>query len=315
MTPRRLRVTAVSLNTALDRTLRVERLRPGAVHVAAAECLGAGGKAVNVARALLALGVEARIVGLAGGAVGRSVRALARGEGLPARWFPTDGATRVCTIVVDPENGATVLNGRGPVVAPLAVISLEAYLFRRAARGDAIALTGSLPPGLPVDLYARWGDRCRALGAALVALDAHGAVLAAGLRSVPDVVKVNREEFARTAPGESLAGRARALLRSGVGLVVVTQGEDGAVAFAPDGAWRVPAARVAAVNPTGSGDVFLAGLLAGRAHGLPLSEALALAAAAAALNAARLGPGPDDLASARALARTLSPERLPADGG
>ncbi len=309
---RRPAVTAVSLNTALDRTLELTRLTPGRVHVTARELESAGGKAVNAARVLASLGLVARVVGLAGGAAGRRARALARAEGLRATWVATAGESRVCTVLVDPEHGATVINGRGPEVAASELAALERAALARAARGDALVLAGSLPPAVPEDVYAVWTRRARAAGAPLVALDAHGPPLAAALSAAPDIVKVNREEFAALGPDVSLAAIAGRLLAGGVGLVVVTQGSEGALAFTRDGVWRAEAARVRACNATGSGDAFLAALVAGRLEGRHVPEALALATAAGALNAERLEPGVPGRPQVEALAGRVDVRAVPA---
>ncbi len=304
-------VTTVSLNTALDHTLRLGRLRPGTVHVVCEERLCAGGKAVNVARALNGFGQRVRVLGLAGGSTGQRVRAAARAERIAATWFATAGETRHCTIVADADGRATVLNGRGPAVARTELAPLEAALLDRAAQGDVIVLSGSLPPAVDPDLYGRWTTLCRAAGARLVVVDAHGPALAGALQATPDLVKVNAAEFALVAAGRPLAEAAPALVAAGVGTLVVTDGERGAVGVQRHGtALRVAAPPVRTVNPTGSGDVFLAGLLSALLDGMALGPALCLAVAAGALNAASLGPGPSEATAARTLAATLAARPL-----
>jgi 1-phosphofructokinase family hexose kinase len=292
-------VTVVSLNTALDRTVSLDRLVPGAVHLAGSEGAVAGGKALNVARVAAALGLRVRILALVGGETGRQVRRLAAQEGLLARWVTTVGETRVCTILVDGENGATVVNGRGPEVRPEEVEALAERLWRRAAAGDTVVLTGSVPPGVPEDLYGEWVRRCRSLGAAEVVLDASGPRLTAGVAARPDVVKVNVHEFAVLAAGRDPLEAARDLVAAGVRLVVVTRGAHGAFAVSPQGAWLAEPPPVRAVNPTGSGDAFLAALLDARSRALDLPTALAWASAAGALNAAQLMPGVPDREAVR----------------
>jgi 1-phosphofructokinase family hexose kinase len=283
--------TIVSLNTALDRTVAIDRLAPGQVHVAREEVVVAGGKGLNVARVAAALGVPVRTLALVGGESGRQVRQLAAAEGLRVDWVRIAGETRTCTILVDRERRATVVNGRGPTVAAAEWQALAARLERRAAAGDAVVLTGSAPPGVPDDVYGRWIARLRALGASALLLDASGALLRHGVAAHPDVVKVNEAEFAAIAAGRGLTETARALVAAGVGLVVVTRGEAGALAFDAAGALAAAAPPVETVNATGSGDAFLAGLLLARHQGADVAGALALATAAASLNAAQLAPG------------------------
>src|SRR5262245_3770495 len=96
-------ILCVTPNPAIDRTLEVPGLRPGAVMRAGASRVAAGGKGVNAARALVALGARARCMGPLGGASGRILADLAAAEGLPAVWTWCEGETRSCLILVDSE--------------------------------------------------------------------------------------------------------------------------------------------------------------------------------------------------------------------
>jgi fructose-1-phosphate kinase PfkB-like protein len=173
---------------------------------------------------------------------------------------------------------------------------------------DWMTLSGSLPPGAPVDGYARLAADGAQAGVP-VALDAHGAALAHGVAVRPPIVKVNVAEAADVVPVDAALGvtdRALAAAhglraRSG-GAVVVTCGEDGLVGLAPGGtAWR-GRLDVHGPYPVGSGDACLAGLLTALIDGAEWPEALALALGAAAANAEQPGAGSVDGARARDLA-------------
>lgn len=289
-------VLVVSLNTALDRTLLVPGLTPGAVHRIARERIVGGGKGPNVARILLALGVRSRLVGFAGGGTGeRAVRDL-ESAGLHGTWVPTRGESRTCEIIVDPAGPAsTVLNGQGPVIAPGEWEALYDAVDRllRNPSPDLLVLTGSLPPGVPPDAYARLADRARRAGVPS-ALDATGEALSLGAGAVPSLIKVNAEELAdafgaRIGAPDDLAGLAAIPIGAGVAQVVVTDGARGATLFSPDAVLRARPLPGPVVSPIGCGDAFLAGLIAARLQGGSHEDQLRLAMAAACANLASFG--------------------------
>lgn len=284
-------IVVLSLNTALDRTVRVDSLIPGRTHVARQEFACAGGKALNVARTASALGLPVEVVGFAGGTVGRTVRNLASREGITGRWVSTSGESRTCTVLVGDGGEATVINGRGPAVTMDEYQTLVQRVEERVRRGSVLVMTGSAPPGIAHDVYAKVLAQARQRGVAATVVDASGPLLVAAARAGPTILKVNREEFSLLCEDTDAASSVRCLMEGGTRLVVITLGADGAMAFATEGAWRVAPLNVDVVNPTGAGDAFLAGLLAGLTRRWPLTRALALATAAAALNTSRLAPG------------------------
>ncbi len=154
-------VLCVTPNPALDRTLEVPNLRPGAVMRATSERVAAGGKGVNVARALKALGAEARCMGPLGGANGRILADLAAAEGLESAWTWCEIETRSCLILVDPAaREATVINEVGPRLSAEDWKRVCSDVLGEAARAAAVCFSGSLPPGVPPEGLA---DLCRSL--------------------------------------------------------------------------------------------------------------------------------------------------------
>ncbi len=202
-------IVIAALNPALDVTHHVPGVDWSGVNRAAQVRARPGGKGLNVARTLRALGADVRVVGLAGGAAGAAVAAGLAAAAVPARFVPVSGETRRTFTVVDSERGgAALFNEPGPRV------SAEEYgrfldCYRDALAGArAVVLSGSLPPGLPVGAYAELGGLAAEAGVPVV-LDAHGAALAAGAASRPAIVKPNLAELELLA-GRSLAGPAPA---------------------------------------------------------------------------------------------------------
>lgn len=243
-----------------------------------------GGKGLNVARVLAALGHEVTVTGFVGGATGRAVQEqLTHTAGVVDALVPVAGPTRRTIAVADTATGDTTqLNEPGPSVTPAEWSAFqEAYevLLRSAS---AVALCGSLPPGVPVGAYAQLVRTARAL-AVPVLLDTSGEPLRRGLAARPDIVKPNADELAELTGSHDPSQATRDARRRGAHSVVASLGAEGLLARTPDGDWRAAPPRAVRGNPTGAGDSVVAGLLSGLVERLPwperLSRAVALSAA------------------------------------
>jgi 1-phosphofructokinase family hexose kinase len=303
-------------NLTIDRTAAIGELRPGDVLRFEDVVVTPGGKGVNVARAALALGAPAVLVGLTPGRIGAAAAAMLADEGVDLAGIAVPGEIRSTTVVLERSGRVTVMNEPGPPLAPADWDRYEAAVADRLAGHRVLACSGSLPPGAPADAYARLAVRAAAAGVAAI-VDVTGAHLAAALAAGADVVTPNLAEAEgllhgradeTVEAGDAAQVRARAeaaaaeLLSRGARRAVVTAGEAGA-AFA-DGAttaW-LPAPRVTVRNPVGAGDAFVGGLGVALERGRPFAAAVALAAAAAAasVETARAGTLDPDRAAALA---------------
>ncbi|MFJ6667870.1 MULTISPECIES: 1-phosphofructokinase family hexose kinase [unclassified Streptomyces] len=277
-------ILTVTLNTALDITYRVRSLRPHASHRISEVIERPGGKGVNVARVLAALGHEVTVTGFAGGSTGRAVRDGLAGTGGPAdALVPVAGATRRTIAVVDELSGDTTqLNEPGPQIAPA---EWAAFLDRYAellSGASAVALCGSLPPGVPVGAYAGLIRTARSLGVPVL-LDTSGEPLRRGVAARPDLIKPNADELAELTGSHDPLRATEDARRRGARTVIASLGPNGLLATTPEGRWRAtPPGRVHG-NPTGAGDSAVAALLSGLVTRLPwptrLAHAIALSAA------------------------------------
>jgi 1-phosphofructokinase family hexose kinase len=278
----------VNLNLAVDHIAEVEDLIPGGVHRSARSARSAGGKGVNVARALRAFALPCVVAGFLGGRAGAEIARGLRDEGIEVSFTRIRGESRTCLILDDPERRLqTVLNEPGPEVSPAEMARFHARFRGLLCDAGAVVVTGSLPPGLPADTYAGLVETARRAGKETF-LDASGAPLGPALGAKPDWVKINRAEAesvaGRRASGPRLAERLRAL---GAGRAVVTLGARGAILASEEGTVSIEPPGIAARNAVGAGDAAMAGLAAGALGGLSPEEAVRLAVAtgtAASLN-------------------------------
>ncbi|MGA5822615.1 1-phosphofructokinase family hexose kinase [Kitasatospora sp. NPDC094028] len=279
-------ILTVTLNTALDVTYRVDRLRPHGSNRVRAKAERAGGKGVNVARVLHALGRASVVTGFAGGTAGAALRRELAEAGLPESLLPIAGETRRTVAVVDESAGdATILLEPGPAVPAEDWDRLLDRLRRLLPGAAAVVLSGSLPPGVPEDAYARLVRLAHDHRVPAV-VDADGAALRAALAAGPDLVKPNVDELAAATGLADPAAAAAALLSGGAGAVVASLGPDGLIAFTAHGSWQARPPEQLAGNPTGAGDAAVAALTLGLVDAAPwperLAEAVALSAAAVA---------------------------------
>ncbi|MEU2929803.1 1-phosphofructokinase family hexose kinase [Streptomyces sp. NPDC007251] len=273
-------ILTVTLNTALDLTYRVRSLRPHASHRVSEVVERAGGKGVNVARVLAALGHEVTVTGFAGGGTGREIRdRLAGVPGLTDALVPVAGPTRRTIAVVDELSGDTTqLNEPGPQIAPA---EWGAFLDRYdelLPSASAVALCGSLPPGVPVGAYASLVRVARAHRVPVL-LDTSGEPLRRGVAARPDLVKPNADELAELTGSHEPLRATQDARRRGAHAVVASLGPQGLLAVTPEGRWRAAPPAAVHGNPTGAGDSAVAGLLSGLVQQLPWPDRLARAVA------------------------------------
>ncbi|MFD8520278.1 1-phosphofructokinase family hexose kinase [Streptomyces capillispiralis] len=276
-------ILTVTLNTALDITHRVPSLRPGSSHRVSEVTERPGGKGVNVARVLAALGHEVTVTGFAGGTTGRILRdRLTEVPGLVDALVPVSGPTRRTVAVVDARSGSTTqLNEPGPTIAHAEWSAFQAVYGDLLASASAVALCGSLPPGVPVGAYAGLVRTARTAGVPVL-LDTSGAALRRGVAGRPDILKPNAEELAELTGFHEPLRAAQDARRRGAGTVVASLGPEGLLALTPEGHWRAaPPARLPG-NPTGAGDAAVAGLLSALVEHRPWPDRLARATALSA---------------------------------
>jgi tagatose 6-phosphate kinase len=277
-------ILTVTLNTALDVTYRVPALRPHASHRVTEVTERPGGKGLNVARVLAALGHEVTVTGFTGGATGRTVQEqLTATPGVVDALVPVSGATRRTIAVVDAASGDTTqLNEPGPTVSSAEWAAFQEAYAHLLPGMAAVALCGSLPPGVPVGAYATLVRLAKAASVPVL-LDTSGEALRRGVAARPDLIKPNADELAELTGSHEPLRATQDARRRGARSVVASLGTEGLLAVTPEGRWRAtPPARVHG-NPTGAGDAAVAGLLSGLVERLPwpdrLSRAVALSAA------------------------------------
>lgn len=288
------RVVVVTPNPAIDVTYGVSALTPGETLRVCSVERRPGGKGINVARVLIALGHEPVVVLPLGGAPGAWIRAALEEFGVAARVTPIDGLTRTCVTVTAPHGHPTVLNEPGPAVSRVEWDHLLADTVRLLTDASMLIVSGSLPGGADDTIITALVTAARDANVPVL-LDVAGGPLLAAARAGADIIKPNAQELLEATGAPALADAIAVIRAFGVRLVVVSRGIDGIVAADADGRYAVDAIGGVHGNPTGAGDAATAGLAAALLDGLPVLDSLSWAAALGAAAVLRPVAGEVDL--------------------
>ncbi|WP_161632103.1 1-phosphofructokinase family hexose kinase [Nakamurella lactea] len=290
-------------NIAIDHTVTLPRLYAGAVQRTGPAASAAGGKGANMARAARALGGDPQVLAFVAAGGGDYLRELFAAEQLPLVGIDVPGAVRTCTVLIEDSGRVTLLNEPGASVDERGWQALLSAVDPAATR---VIGTGSLPPGAPADGYARLVELVHARGGEC-AVDSGGLPLRLAAQAGADLVCPNLSEAQAVLTGavdaveqvderaDDIAGRAveaaQQLVALGAGQAAVTAGAAG-VAVAGTGlpAW-LPTVPVAARNPIGAGDSFLAGTVLARERGADWIDAVRFGMAVAASSVENHGSG------------------------
>ena len=288
-------IVTVTLNPAIDRTVWIDRLEPGATHRTSMSRAAIGGKGINVARTAGRLGAPVVALGIAGEDQAARIEQHLAARGIRARFLGIEGETRTNLKLIEQADGRmTEINGTGPEVGPAILDALAADLFETVARERpaVVVMAGSLPAGVPVDVYARWTRELRgSAGEVATIVDASDEPLTRAIGAGPFLVKPNHLEAETIlgraiGKGEDACRAAREIVELGPQAVLLSLGADGAVAALGSAAEAFPAGAIDAVpgrltTTVGAGDAMVARIaveLAGRDPAEPVAPDVFFAA-------------------------------------
>ena len=293
-------LVCISANPAIDRRLRIDSIGVGEVNRASSAQPFPGGKAAHVAMVAKSLGLEVMWVGFLGGANGEQCESGLLSLRVPMTVIRTESETRANLEIISADGKVTEILEPGGAVTDDEVERLLATcrdLFAESHRGTQVALSGSLPPGAPADLYAQI-TRLAHLYNFRVLLDSSGEPLREALAAAPELVKPNRDEAAHFA-GSSLADEtataqvAQAFFDSGAKSVAISLGAEG-IFWQPTALGDCllsKAPTIDACSSVGCGDAVLAGFAVAHERGLGEEETVRFATACGSANCFANAPG------------------------
>jgi 1-phosphofructokinase family hexose kinase len=311
-------IVTVTLNAALDRTVSVPNFQLGQRHRASPGLTLAGGKGINVARALKLLDVPVVATGLAGGRTGTRIVEELTSEAILNDFVRIADESRTSTAVVDPTAATyTEINEWGPRVEPDELAMLLDKISYLARGADMVVFAGTLPRDVDESFYA---EAIRDLNRRQVraVLDSEGQPLRRGVEAEPFLVTPNQRE------AEGLVGQefrddedyvmaVERIAEMGARNVLITSETTSFGLFREERRrlrFRADAPRVEPVSAVGSGDVLLAAFLAARVAERPLDESLRSAVAAGAASTLEVGAGRFDPREAGRLTKKVDVKEL-----
>lgn len=309
-------IATVTLNPAIDKSLVVPGFETGKTNRGEVTRLDAGGKGINVAKALKLFSAPVCALGFVAGSNGHFIREALRAGGIAEDFINVPGETRINLKIHDPMRGTeTEINEPGFKVLPEHLDELKKKIKEYASRCEVIVFSGSLPPGASPEAFSDLMTVASAHGAKCI-LDTGGPALALGLQAKPLLIKPNRAEAEallgeRISTRNELAEAARKLLKMGAGQVVISLGSEGAVAATDRESLMARPLAVTAQSSVGAGDAMVAALAYGEVKRLPFRESFRLALAASAAAVTLEGSRMADLALVQSLLPQVQLENLP----
>lgn len=282
-------ILAVTLNPSVDHAAFLKEFKPHDANRVERTETDAGGKGVNLARVAAELGGKTLATGFLGGGNGAYVRRVLDAQGVPHDFIEIEGETRTNFSVEDEsDEPPTTFNEPGPQISSAEFQAFLTKCGELAAGCKWAAMGGSIPPGVPEDVFATLATLFRGAGCRVV-LDADGAPLKQGISAGVDFIKPNAREaerlLGRPVSSEAEAISAASELRSKADLVVISRGEDGAVMACADGVFSASSPKVDVQSTIGSGDSLIGAMLWAIEENRPLEEAFRWGIAAGAATA------------------------------
>lgn len=289
-------ICTVTLNTAVDRTIVLDRLEMGVTNRVKESRIDPGGKGTDVSRVIVELGGATKALGFVAGESGHYLHQVLTHTYMVKTdfiWLEKQ-QTRTNTIIVDmASNQQTMLNEAGPTVDEVSLELMREKIKAHAKRSQFVVFAGSLPRGIPASFYQEMIEEVHKLGSHPV-LDADGEPLRLGLEAVPYMIKPNREEISRLLGREitnrdEIVAAVKELHGRGISYVLVSMGGDGMIATDGKQVLLVRPPKVEMKSPVGCGDSVIGGFLVALSMGQSFECALRLGTAAGAATATMPG--------------------------
>ena len=308
-------ILTVTLNTSIDKLYLVESIRPETVMRVKEVHNTAGGKGLNVSRAAAKLGEPVTAMGFTGGFNGQYLESLLASSRIRCAFTHVAGETRSCINCWDLSvNRSTEYLEPGEPVTDGDVARFLNDFAAALPGADVVTLSGSMPKGVPEDLYCELIRQCKAAGVPVL-LDTSGRYLAAAAGENPTLIKPNEDEILQLT-GRPLSGTEeivtalQKLCEGGIGYAVHSMGAQGAILACREGVFRGVPPKIIPKNTVGCGDSMLAGFAVALARHLPVTDGLRMALAVSAASALSLLTGDFNPADYEALYPQITIKKL-----
>lgn len=284
-------ITTVTLNVSVDKAYYIKGKVESGTVARVQKCINsAGGKGLNVARIIDFCGEDVFATGFAGGFNGDYVKALLQNDGIENQFTSIKNETRSCINILAEDETSTEFLEPGAPVSKEEVEQFFKDFDPMIEKSDVLTISGSVPAGVPKDVYARMVNRIKEKGKRVI-LDTSGEALEEGIKAGPTMIKPNDEEL-EAILGVKITDRQQTVdaakkMRDqyGIEYVVVSLGGDGALVVSEEGIFHGRPPKLKAVNTVGCGDSMVGAFAVAMKREMKIEEALSYAIAVSAANA------------------------------
>lgn len=280
-------IITVTLNPAIDKTAQVKQMVCNGLNRLNNVMLDVGGKGINVSKAIKELGGQSICTGFIAGENGEWIEKRLDQMGLEYKFMHVEGNTRMNLKVLDEDMNLTELNEVGDEINTDDLQKFKSDLLAMTFSGDIVVLAGSVPKGVPRDIYKELITLLKDKGAKVV-LDAEGDLFTHGIEAGPHLIKPNKYELCKyfgldeNVSELDLIENAKKLLYKGIETVVISLGSKGAIFITHDEVARIPGLQIIAHSAVGAGDSMVGALAYGIEQNYELIPLIKLAVATSA---------------------------------
>jgi 1-phosphofructokinase family hexose kinase len=291
-------IFTITTNPGVDREWNIPSFEFNKVLRASESLIHVGGKGFNVSRMLKILGINTTAMGFVGGRAGEYLQEGLNLLGIKSDLVYIEEESRTNISIRNSNTGQYLkVNEDGPKITPQQQYQLIEKVSNSCSPNDLWILSGSLPPGISIDYYARLINIIQNKEAKVI-LDTSGEALHWGCKSLPYMIKPNHQELQELTKmpvtnNREIIDAGYSLIESGIKHILVSLGKNGAIFISKNANWLLESPKIAEHNPTGAGDALIGGFVWGLSMGYPIQDALrwgiASGAAAASLSGTAYG--------------------------
>ncbi|WP_249030025.1 1-phosphofructokinase [Tannockella kyphosi] len=280
-------IITVTLNPAIDKTAQLEMLEVNELNRLTNVILDAGGKGINVSKAIQELGGTSICTGFIAGTNGKWIQDELVEKGLECRFKEVPGNTRMNLKVLDKEMNLTELNETGLPISKEDIESFTEQLINMCNPGDTVVLAGSVPAGVEKNIYFDLTKLLKSKGMKVV-LDADGELFDLGIEAGPSVIKPNKYELckyfdlSKDISDEEMVEHAKKLLDKGMETIAISLGSRGAIFVRKEKVAYVKGLKIKAHSAVGAGDSMVGAISYAMEQQLNFEDFITLAVATSA---------------------------------
>jgi len=289
-------ITTVTLNVSIDKAYKIKGCVESGKVIRVLECNNtAGGKGLNVSRVASLCGEEVLATGFVGGHCGALAEELLEKDNIKNKFTHVKSETRSCINILDENNVSTEFLEKGDSISHEEIKAFLDDFDKIIEDSNVITISGSAPQGVPTNIYTTLINMIKAKNKKVI-LDASGDLLKEGIKALPTMIKPNSEEMENLLNvsinnEEEVIKNAIKLHESGIELVVVSLGSDGALLVCKDGVYHGKPPKVEVVNTVGCGDSMVAAFAVAMERGYSDIDSLKYAISISAANAMTFSTG------------------------